>query len=34
MTLEVNHIDICKPYSKNDPGYRKLVEILVLIMDG
>jgi pimeloyl-ACP methyl ester carboxylesterase len=34
MTLDANHIDICKPYSKNDAGYRKLVEILELIMDG
>ncbi len=30
MTLEANHVDICKPSSKGDPGYQKLLEILEL----
>jgi pimeloyl-ACP methyl ester carboxylesterase len=35
MTLYANHIDICKPRSKNDEGYRKLVSFLGHIMkDG
>ncbi len=34
MSLDANHIDICKPHSKNDEGYTKLVEILELIMEG
>ncbi len=34
MTLDANHIDICKPHSKNDAGYSKLVDVLDHIMDG
>ncbi|CAM6055750.1 unnamed protein product [Sphagnum tenellum] len=34
MSLDANHIDICKPHSKNDEGYMKLVGILELIMEG
>jgi hypothetical protein len=32
MTLEANHVDICKPSSKGDPGYQKLLEILELFL--
>jgi len=34
MSLDANHIDICKPHSENDAGYKKLVEILEIIMGG
>ncbi len=35
MVLEdANHIDICKPHSENDMGYKKLVDILEIIMGG
>lgn len=35
MTLEANHIDICKPRNKNDPGYSKLKDFLEdIMMDG
>ncbi|CAK9878073.1 unnamed protein product [Sphagnum jensenii] len=30
MTLEANHMDICKPSMKGDRGYQKLLEILEL----
>jgi len=29
---EANHVDICKPSSKGDPGYQKLLEILELFL--
>ncbi|CAK9263479.1 unnamed protein product [Sphagnum jensenii] len=32
MTLQANHVDICKPSSKGDPGYQKLLEILELFL--
>jgi hypothetical protein len=34
MSLDANHIDICKPHSKTDEGYMKLMGILELIMEG
>jgi hypothetical protein len=30
MTLEANHMHICKPSMKGDRGYQKLLEILEL----
>jgi hypothetical protein len=30
MTLEANHMDICKPSMKGNRGYQKLLEILEL----
>lgn len=33
MILEANHVDICKPITKQDKGYQKLLEILEMIME-
>ncbi len=32
MTVKANHVDICKPATKGDPGYQKLLEILEMIL--
>jgi len=32
MIVKANHIDICKPATKGDPGYQKLLEILEMIL--
>jgi hypothetical protein len=33
MILEANHVDICKPLTKQDKGYQKLLEILEMILE-
>ncbi len=33
MTLDANHVNICKPKDKRDDGYRKVVQILEMIME-
>ncbi|CAK9274138.1 unnamed protein product [Sphagnum jensenii] len=33
MTLEANHVNICKPEDKRDDGYRKVMQILEMIME-
>jgi hypothetical protein len=32
MIVKANHIDICKPVTKGDSGYQKLLEILEMIL--
>jgi hypothetical protein len=32
MIVKANHVDICKPATKGDPGYEKLLEILEMIL--
>jgi hypothetical protein len=32
MIVRANHVDICKPATKGDPGYQKLLEILGTIL--
>ncbi|CAM6027515.1 unnamed protein product [Sphagnum balticum] len=32
MIVNANHVDICKPATKGDPGYEKLLEILETIL--
>jgi hypothetical protein len=33
MIVKANHIDICKPATKGDSGYQKLLEILEMILE-
>ncbi|CAM6055746.1 unnamed protein product [Sphagnum tenellum] len=33
MIVKANHVDICKPANKGDPGYEKLLEILEMILE-
>jgi hypothetical protein len=32
MIVRANHVDICKPATKGDQGYQKLLEILEMIL--
>jgi len=32
MIVKANHVDICKPATKGDQGYQKLLEILEMIL--